>query len=101
MLQLFLLRIVSTSSASVSNICIFTNSFGNDGTSMIALALVLAVVFLTTLRGGIVDLTGKALDVTGVSSKSILGKILVPVIVILVMAIVFYVSGSSLSGLII
>jgi hypothetical protein len=80
---------------------VITVAISNDGIVMLGMAMVLALVFLTSLRGGIVDLTGEALGVSGVSSKNVLGKILIPVIVLLVMAVVFVVMRADLAGLMI
>ena len=71
----------------------------NDGIVMLGMAMVLALAFLISLRGGIVEQTGEALGVSGVSSKTVFGKVLIPAILMLVMAVVFFVSRASLAGL--
>jgi len=80
---------------------VITVACGTDGIAMLALAMVLSLVYLVCLRGGIVDQTGEALGVSGVSSKTVLGKILIPVIVLLVLAVVFFVMRAKLAGLMI
>lgn len=76
-------------------------AMSNDGTGLMALGMVLTVVFLTAMRGGIVELTGETLGVSDVRSKHVLGKILIPVIVLLVLAVVFFVMRADLAGLMI
>ena len=82
--------------------CYFiTNAVGYDGPAMLGMALVLAVVFLVAMRGGIVELTGETLGVADVRSKDVLGKILVPVVVLLIMAVVFNAAGDTFNGMLI
>lgn len=78
---------------------VITVAISNDGIVMMGMAMVLALVYLTCLRGGIVDQTSEALGVSGVSSKTVFGKVLVPAILMLVMAVVFVVARASLAGL--
>ena len=80
---------------------VITVAVSNDGIVMLAMAMVLSLVYLICLRGGIVDQTGEALGVSGVSSKNVVGKILVPAILLLVMAVVFFVARASVANLMI
>ena len=80
---------------------VITVAVNNDGIVMLAMAMVLSLVYLICLRGGIVDQTGEALGVSGVSSKNVVGKILVPAILLLVMAVVFFVARASVANLMI
>ena len=76
-------------------------AISNDGIGLMVLGMVLCVVYLTSIRGSIVEMAGEQLGVTDVRSKHVLGKILVPVIVLLVLGIVFFVARASLTGLMI
>lgn len=78
---------------------VITNAISKDSIAMLGLALLLSAVFLICLRGGIVEQAGEQLGVSGVSSRQLLGKVLVPVIVMLVLAVAFFVARDSLAGL--
>lgn len=71
------------------------------GAAMLGLGLVFCVVYFAAMRGGIVDQTGEALGVSGVSSKAVLSKTWVPVALLVVMAVIYFVARSSCSNLMI
>lgn len=76
-------------------------TYGASGMPMMALALVVLVSWFAALRGGVVDWTGEALDVSGVSAKSVLAKTWVPMVLMLVTAVIYLVARTACANLMI
>jgi len=75
--------------------------YRNTEMAMFAVGLVLCVTLFTSLRGGIVDQTGEALGVTGVSTKDVLKKTWLPMVLIVLVAVIYAAARAACKGLMI
>lgn len=74
---------------------------GNTEMALFAMGLILSVTLFTSLRGGIVEQAGQALEVTGVAGKDVLKKTWLPVVLMVLVAVIYTAARVACKGLMI
>lgn len=81
---------------------IITEAFyGGLGMTLLSMGIILSVVLFSSLRGGIVDMVGGALEITGVKGGSVLKRAWVPAALMLVVALIYMVARAACAVLMI
>ena len=75
--------------------------YGNTEMALFAMGLVLCTTLFASLRGGLVEQAGQALEVTGVSNQDVLKKTWLPVVLVVVVAVVYAVARVACKSLMI
>ncbi len=74
---------------------------GNHEMVMLGLGVILALSMFLSVRGGLTELTAKQLEVTDVTGPQVAKRNVIPVLVVLVIAVVYLVTGGTLKFLMI
>ena len=76
-------------------------SYGNHEMVMLGLGVVLALSMFLSVRGGLTNLTAEQLEVKDVTGPQVAKRNVIPVLVVLVVAVVYLVTGGTLKFLMI
>ncbi len=87
--------------ATVANYLMTEALYGATDMPMLAMGMVVAVTLFTALRGGVVDLAGQALEVSGVSGSGVRKMAAVPVVLLLAVTVVYFVARAACASLMI
>lgn len=87
--------------AAFTNYIITEALYGNSEMSLLAMGVVLSLAMFAAMRGGIVGMASEALEVSGVTGKSVLKNTWVPVVLMLVVAVIYIVARVACKGLMI
>lgn len=87
--------------ATIGTYLVVEAMYGNTEMAMLAVGIITALTLFTSLRGGLVEQAGNALEVTGVSGKDVLKKTWIPVVLMVLVAVIYIVARVACKALMI